>query len=90
MGNIGTTNESTPVTTRGIFNRNGVKTQKRGVLPVIVAMTIDEDVKTTCKKMGIKSKYINVTYNGNQLRAKLKELKMEKEIQVLDQFYFSR
>lgn len=42
------------------------------------------------EKGALKSKHINVTYNGNQLRAKLKELKMEKEIQVLDQFYFNR
>lgn len=41
------------------------------------------------EKGTLKSKYINVTYNGNQLRAKLKELKMDNEVKVLDQFYFN-
>lgn len=49
-----------------------------------------KDKLADLNKGKIKSQYLDVTYDGNQLIDKLKELQLSREVDVLRQFYFNR
>lgn len=82
--------ETFPVSKR--FYENNPQ-QKKVKACFITTAHFDKDAQTkldSIQKGNLKSEYINVAYDGKQLKEKLKELNLNREVQILEQFYFNR
>ena len=67
--------------------------QKQVKACFITTAHFDAEAKPILERLNnssLKSRYMNISYDGNSLIAKLRELKMDREVHVLKQFYYDR